>query len=51
MKTQIDHLVVMAASLDEGVKWCEDTLGITPSAGGEQEKSGKQKTLVKRGGV
>jgi hypothetical protein len=31
MKTQIDHLVVMAPSLDLGVQWCEATLGITPS--------------------
>lgn len=47
MKTQIDHLVVMAASLDEGVQWCEDTLGITPGPGGEHEKYGTHNRLFK----
>ena len=47
MKTQIDHLVVMAASLEEGVKWCEDTLGITPGPGGEHEKYGTHNRLFK----
>jgi len=47
MKTQIDHLVVMAASLDQGVQWCEDTLGITPGPGGEHEKYGTHKRLFK----
>lgn len=47
MKTQIDHLVVMAASLDQGVQWCEDTLGITPSPGGEHEKYGTHNRLFK----
>ena len=31
----LDHLVVMAASLDEGVAWCEATLGVTPGPGGQ----------------
>jgi len=47
MKTQIDHLVVMAASLEAGVQWCENTLGITPSAGGEHEKFGTHNRLFK----
>ncbi len=47
MKTQIDHLVVMAASLDQGVQWCEDTLGITPGPGGEHEKYGTHNRLFK----
>jgi hypothetical protein len=47
MKTQIDHLVVMAASLDLGVQWCEDTLGITPGPGGEHEKYGTHNRLFK----
>ncbi|WP_295552219.1 VOC family protein [Limnohabitans sp. Rim8] len=47
MKTQIDHLVVMAASLDEGVQWCEDTMGITPGPGGEHEKYGTHNRLFK----
>jgi hypothetical protein len=47
MKTQIDHIVVMAASLDQGVQWCEDTLGITPGPGGEHEKYGTHNRLFK----
>jgi hypothetical protein len=47
MKNQIDHLVVMAASLDQGVQWCEDTLGITPGPGGEHEKYGTHNRLFK----
>ena len=47
MKTQIDHLVVMAASLEQGVQWCEDTLGITPGTGGEHEKYGTHNRLFK----
>lgn len=26
----LDHLVVAAASLAQGVQWCETTLGVTP---------------------
>jgi Glyoxalase-like domain len=47
MNTQIDHLVVMASTLDAGVAWCEATLGITPSAGGEHEKYGTHNRLFK----
>ena len=47
MKTQIDHLVVMAASLEQGVQWCEDTLGITPGPGGDHEKYGTHNRLFK----
>jgi len=47
MKSQIDHLVVLASSLEAGVQWCEDTLGITPSAGGEHDKYGTHNRLFK----
>lgn len=47
MKTQIDHLVVVAATLSQGVQWCEDTLGITPGPGGEHEKQGTHNRLFK----
>ena len=47
MKTQIDHLVVVAATLSQGVQWCEDTLGITPGPGGEHEKQGTYNRLFK----
>jgi len=47
MKSQIDHLVVMAANLEAGVAWCESTLGITPGAGGEHDKYGTHNRLFK----
>ena len=30
MTARLDHLVVAANSLDEGVRWCQATLGVTP---------------------
>lgn len=47
MTSQIDHLVVMASTFEAGVAWCEATLGITPSAGGEHEKYGTHNRLFK----
>ena len=35
MKAALDHLVVIASSLDEGVAWCEAVLGVTPGPGGQ----------------
>src|SRR5262245_9944468 len=32
---ELDHLVIGAATLEEGVVWCEATLGITPGPGGK----------------
>ncbi len=43
----IDHLVVMAASLDQGVAWCEATLGVTPGPGGEHPLMGTHNRLLK----
>ena len=40
MKTQIDHLVVIAKTLELGVQWCEDKLGITPGPVVEQAQFG-----------
>ena len=45
MTAQIDHLVVGAASLDEGVDWCKRTLGITPGPGGEHPLMGTHNRL------
>ncbi len=47
MQTQIDHLVVAAHSLDQGVQWCEATLGITPGTGGEHPQYGTHNRLFK----
>jgi len=34
MPVVLDHLVVGARTLEEGVAWCEATLGVTPGPGG-----------------
>lgn len=45
MSAQLDHLVVLAASLDEGVTWCEATLGVTPGPGGQHALMGTHNRL------
>ncbi|MDP3798222.1 MAG: VOC family protein [Polaromonas sp.] len=45
LASQVDHLVVVAASLDEGVQWCEASLGITPGPGGEHALMGTHNRL------
>jgi hypothetical protein len=35
MAARVDHLVVGAASLEQGVAWAEATLGVVPGPGGE----------------
>ena len=47
MSTQVDHLVIAATSLAEGVAWCESTLGITPGPGGEHPLMGTHNRLFK----
>ena len=47
MKSQIDHLVVLAQTLDQGVAWCEATLGVTPGPGGEHPQFGTHNRLIK----
>jgi hypothetical protein len=44
--TAVDHIVVAAASLDEGVRWCEATLGVTPNAGGAHPLMGTHNRLI-----
>lgn len=45
MKAALDHLVVAAATLDEGVAWCERTLGLTPGPGGRHALMGTHNRL------
>jgi hypothetical protein len=35
LKAQIDHMVVVAQTLELGVQWCEAKMGVTPGPGGE----------------
>ena len=44
---ELDHLVIAAASLGEGVAWCEATLGVTPGPGGEHALFGTHNRLLK----
>ena len=44
---KVDHLVVMADSLDQGVAWCEAVLGVTPGPGGEHPLMGTHNRLLR----
>ncbi|RYF42631.1 MAG: VOC family protein [Comamonadaceae bacterium] len=44
---QVDHLVIVAASLAQGVQWCEATLGVTPGPGGEHLFMGTHNRLLR----
>lgn len=43
---ELDHLVVGAATLDEGVAWCERVLGVTPQPGGKHALMGTHNRLL-----
>jgi len=45
-QADIDHLVVMAATLDEGAAWCKRTLGVSPAMGGEHPLMGTHNRLL-----
>lgn len=45
MSAALDHLVVAAATLDEGVAWCEATLVLTPGPGGQHPLMGTHNRL------
>lgn len=45
MSAEVDHLVVAARTLDEGVRWCMDTLGIAPGPGGRHPLMGTHNRL------
>ncbi|MBI5255232.1 MAG: VOC family protein [Burkholderiales bacterium] len=46
MTTEVDHLVVVADSLAQGVAWCEQTLGATPGPGGRHALMGTHNRLL-----
>jgi hypothetical protein len=46
LTTQIDHLVVLAAHLEQGVAWCQATLGLVPGPGGSHRLFGTHNRLL-----
>jgi Glyoxalase-like domain len=40
MTLALDHLVLVARTLGEGIAWCEATLGVRPEAGGQHALMG-----------
>ena len=47
MSNRLDHLVIAAASLEQGVAWCEATLGVTPGPGGVHASMGTHNRLLR----
>jgi hypothetical protein len=47
VSAQLDHLIVAAATLADGVAWCEATLGVAPGPGGEHVLFGTHNRLLK----
>ena len=45
--TQVDHLVVAAQTLEQGVAWCESKLFVTPDAGGEHSMMGTHNRVLR----
>jgi hypothetical protein len=44
---EVDHLVAAAATLAQGVAWCEQTLGVTPGPGGQHALMSTHNRLLK----
>ena len=44
---RLDHLVVLATDLEQGVGWAEATLGVTPEPGGEHPLMGTHNRLLR----
>ncbi|MBX3635296.1 MAG: VOC family protein [Rubrivivax sp.] len=47
MTVRVDHLVVAAATLEQGAAWCEATLGVVPGPGGRHALMGTHNRLLK----
>jgi hypothetical protein len=43
----LDHLVIAAATLEQGAAWCEATLGVAPGPGGKHPLFGTHNRLLK----
>lgn len=47
LQARLDHLVVLAPSLGEGVAWCQEVLGVTPGPGGQHPLMGTHNRLMR----
>lgn len=47
VSAELDHLVIVADSLTQGVAWCEQTLGLTPGPGGRHVAMGTHNRLLR----
>lgn len=50
MNARVDHLVVVADTLEQGAQWCEATLGVAPAPGGRHPLMGTHNRLLAIGG-
>src|SRR5512143_2636784 len=48
-RSELDHIVIAAASLDAGVTWVEQRLGVKPVAGGQHVAMGTHNALLRLG--
>ena len=48
-KARLDHLVIVAASLEQGAAWCAEQLGVSLSGGGEHVRMGTHNRLLSLG--
>jgi hypothetical protein len=46
VNARVDHLVIAADSLEQGVAWCETTLGAQPAGGGKHPLMGTHNRLL-----
>ncbi len=46
MKTELDHIVIAAKTLDEGRAWARDVLGVEPTGGGKHAGLATHNTLI-----
>jgi hypothetical protein len=47
LASRIDHLVVAAHSLEQGVQWCEAMLGVSPLSGGKHPLMGTHNRVLR----